>query len=109
MENSRLVAAERGMDLSQHAAQPTASGLLKKFSLILVMEERHKRRLIDLNPDLSERIYRLREMVDQDGDIHDPVGSDIPEYRAMADEVGSILNDGFERIAALSVNREEAT
>lgn len=102
MGNSQIVAAERGMDLSMHHSQLTDSTVMNRFALILVMEERHKQYLQRSYPSLAGRVHLLKEMVGQAGDIHDPVGSDIEHYRAMADEVSSILADGFERISELS-------
>ena len=101
MDNSQIVASERGLDLSEHRSQPTHPIVVEGFGLLLVMEERHKR-LLQQFPQLADRVFTLREMVDQAGDIHDPVGMGLPEYRDMADEVGAILEAGFDRIEELA-------
>ena len=102
MGNSQIVASERGMDLSLHRSQLTDSTLINRFALMLVMEARHKQYLQQTYPSLAGRVHLLKEMVGQAGDIHDPVGSDVEHYRAMTDEVSSILADGFERISELA-------
>jgi protein-tyrosine-phosphatase len=106
--NTRVVAAERGLDLSSHRSKITSRDVVEPFPLVLVMEERHRGMLREAFPELSERIYLLKEMTGGTGDIHDPIGTDIVNYRAMADEVNGILTDGLERIRELADESQQA-
>jgi len=99
--NAQKAMAERGLDLSRHLSQPTSSTLLKQFDLTLVMEQEHKKVLQDQNPQLADRIYLMREIVDQEGDFADPVGGSLERYRAAADELGMLMRDGMDRIEEL--------
>jgi len=99
--NAQKAMAERSLDLSRHLSQPTSSTLLKQFDLTLVMEQEHKKVLQDQNPQLADRIYLMREIVDQEGDFADPVGGSLERYRAAADELGMLMRDGIERIEEL--------
>lgn len=101
-ENTQQVASERGMDLSGHRSQPATRATIGPFSLILVMEESHRRRLSEAAPELADRVYLLSEIVGQDSDIWDPVGSAIENYRAMADQIDGILRTGFDRMRELA-------
>ena len=103
--NTRLVAAERGLDLSSHRSKLTTRPVVEPFSLVLVMEERHRKVLRETFPELSERVYVLKEMVGGTDDVHDPIGTDIANYRAMADEVNMTLTQGLDRIRELANDR----
>ena len=100
--NTQIVATERGLDLSSHRSKLTTRPGAEPFSLVLVMEERHRVMLRDAYPELSERVYLLKEMVGGTEDVHDPIGTDIVNYRAMADEVNSILTRSLDRIRELA-------
>ncbi len=106
--NTQVVAAERGLDLSSHRSKFSSRDVVEPFSLILVMEDRHRTMLREAFPELSERIYLLKEMNGGTDDVHDPIGTDIVNYRAMADEVNGILTDGLERIRELANESQQA-
>ncbi len=106
--NTQVVAAERGLDLSTHRSKFSSRDVVEPFSLILVMEDRHRTMLREAFPELSERIYLLKEMNGGTDDVHDPIGTDIVNYRAMADEVNGILTDGLERIRELANESQQA-
>ena len=105
--NTGLVAAERGLDLTSHRSKLTSRAIVEPFSLVLVMEERHRMMLRDAFPDLADRVYLLKELLGGTEDVRDPIGTDIANYRAMADEVNTALTEGFNRIRELSVDEEE--
>ncbi len=105
--NTRLVAGERGMDLTSHRSKLTSREVVEPFSLVLVMEERHRMMLREAFPDLSDRIYLLTEMIGGREDVHDPIGTDIANYRAMADEVNTALTEGLNRIRELAIDEDE--
>lgn len=101
-ENTQLVAAERGADLSTHLSQRATRDVVEPFSLVLVMDEGHRRALQEAMPDLAGRVHLLTEMVGQDSDIWDPVGTELENYRTMAEQIESILRDGYARIRELA-------
>ena len=101
-ENTRLVAAERGLDLGAHRSKRATRSVIGPFSLVLVMEANHRRELQASMPDLADRIHLLTGMVGQNSDIWDPVGTDIENYRALADQIDDILGRGFARITTLT-------
>ena len=91
--NTQIVAAERGLDLSSHRSKRATRPVIAPVSLVLVMEERHRKMMRETYPEISDRVYLLKEMSGGTGDVHDPIGADIVKYRAMADEVNSILTE----------------
>ncbi|MGH2620948.1 MAG: low molecular weight protein arginine phosphatase [Anaerolineales bacterium] len=100
--NTQLVAAERGMDLSRHHSKPATRATLEPFPLVLVMDEGHRRRLREAAPELADRVYLLSEMVGLSSEVWDPVGGEIENYRAMADQIDGILRTGFDRLRELA-------
>jgi protein-tyrosine-phosphatase len=100
--HTQTVAAERGMDLSRHQSRLTTRDIVEPFSMLLVMEQRHKDALQQAYPDLADRVMLLTEIAGKDGDIWDPIGSEIGNYRAMADQIQGILESGMGRIRSFS-------
>lgn len=105
--NTQIIATEHGLDLTSHRSKLATREVVKPFSLVLVMEERHREMIRQAYPELSDRIFLLKEMNNGSGDVHDPIGTDIVNYRAMADELNAILTEGWERIRELSQDRSE--
>lgn len=99
---SVLVAAEHGVDIGGHLSRAATLERLELFSLVLVMEQRHKDILDGEFPQLSERVRLMTELVGETGDIWDPVGTGIENYRIMADRVQGILERGMGRIMELA-------
>lgn len=99
---SILVAAEHGVDIGGHLSRAATLERVELFSLVLVMEQRHKDILDDEFPQLSERVRLMTELVGETGDIWDPVGTGIENYRVMADRVKHILEAGFDRLGELA-------
>jgi protein-tyrosine-phosphatase len=101
-ENTQQVASERGMNLGTHRSKPATWATLEPFSLVLVMEENHRRQLRGAAPELADRVYLLSEMVGQRSDVWDPIGREIEDYRAMADQIDDILRTGLDRMRELA-------
>ena len=81
------VMAQRGLDLSGHAAQRISAPLLDSTSLILGMERRHVREVGALGPDLFARSFTLLEVVSLGRVVGPrPPGQDL---RSWATLVGS--------------------
>ena len=100
--NTQIVAGERGLDLRSHRSKRTSRLVVEPISLVLVMEERHRKMMREANPEIADRVYLLMEMIGETGDVHDPIGTDVENYRAMADGVNEILTEGLDRIRELA-------
>jgi len=84
-ENTVLVCAEHGLDVSSHQAKPIEPTIINQSDLILCMEEKHKHDLRAIFPHLTERIFTLREFAAPHPrkrlSIADPIGQGIQAYR----------------------------
>lgn len=102
MPESVQVAAERGADIRRHRSEPITADLLDRFSLVLVMEQRHRQMIEGAFPQAAGKVELLTEVAGEQGDVDDPVGKGIQHYQVMADRVSSLLEGGMERIRELA-------
>ena len=100
--NSVLVLADQGIDISQHQARMVGKKLLAEADLVLCMEIGHVEALRAEFPQAAGKIYLLSEMVGKHYSIADPYGGSLAQYRHMADEITTIIDEGFERIVELA-------
>ena len=100
-DGSQTVMSERGLDISNHRAQSVSEELLQSFDLILTMERGHDEALRTEFPEIANRVYLLSEMADQKGNIDDPYGGPASGYEETAEEIGELLEAGYEKILQL--------
>jgi len=74
--------AHRSRDLEEVSDEP---------DLIITMTRGQRERVIERRPEWASRTYLLTEMVDESGDINDPVGYDLATYQAVASELDRLL------------------
>ncbi len=96
------VAAERGLDITQHQAEMIEVHHLRNADLILCMETGHAEALRAEFPIYADKIFLMSEMVGKEYSINDPYGGPLDTYQSMADELEGIFDRGFERIVALA-------
>ena len=81
-----------GVDLSNHRATNTKESNIKDMDLILCATEGHKIMLLQLYPELKEKIYTIKEYVGYDDmDIKDPWGYDLETYKKCAKEINDCI------------------
>ncbi len=88
---------EYGVDLRKHKATNIRNSRIKEMDIILCATTSHKNNVINMYPDLKEKIFTIKEYADfdkNDLDIPDPWGYDIETYRFCA----STINKCLERI-----------
>ena len=95
-ENAVLAAAQMGADLSRHTAKQITMELINASDIILTMTKAHKQMLSGAAKD---KVYTLTEYAHKDGDITDPYGGDLDEYRECARQIYDALLQIKERIA----------
>lgn len=76
------------IDLLGHHAQNINTELLEKSDLVLTMTMAHK---MVLEQYLGDKVYTLLEFAGMDGDIPDPYGGDVDEYKACAESLYEAL------------------
>ena len=104
-KNSRLVMAQRGIDISTHRAKTVTGDLLAQYDLILTMEPGHKEALQAEFPSIASRVHLLSEMVGSDQPIEDPIGLPLEAYENAAEKMDQMIAKGMQRIIHLLENR----
>ncbi len=100
-EGAYLVALERGLDLSGHRARMLTANLVRDADLVLTMTDAHAHRVADLGG--AGKVYPLAAFSGADvsiGDIPDPAGGSVADYRETAELLDRLLAGAVERLKA---------
>lgn len=87
------VMRRRGIDLAGFRAKHITPELLDWADLVLAMDMRNKKAIINMIPDAAAKTFTLKEYAgnDDDRDVEDPVGQPIEQYEKCADEIEEAL------------------
>ena len=94
---ARRVMEEYGVDIKNHKATNIKYSDIKKMDLILCATASHKYAVIDIYPELKDKVFTMKEYVNYKRenhysiDIKDPWGYDIDTYRSCASEIDECL------------------
>ena len=69
-----------GADLTRHRSRPLTVELIHQADLIYTMGRSHAAAVISLVPSARDKVFTL----DPDGEIDDPIGSDVTVYQSLA-------------------------
>jgi protein-tyrosine-phosphatase len=94
--NAVTVMRATGLDLTRHRAQQLSTAMVEAADLVLVMDEYHRRRVVDLVPDAAGRTRLLLSFVGSDKKVEDPVGFSVECYRLTRDA----MKPALEQVAA---------
>ncbi|MDP6546250.1 MAG: L-threonylcarbamoyladenylate synthase [Phycisphaerae bacterium] len=72
-----------GSDITQHASQKLTSELINCSDMVFCCTGQHLSEARCLAPSATARI----RLLDQDGDIPDPIGADVSVYQAIAERI----------------------
>jgi len=89
------VMREAGLDLTRHRAQQMGPEMIGAADLVLVMEEYHRERVVELAPDAAGRTRLLLSFVGRDVEVGDPVGMTVDVYRRTLEQ----MRPALERVA----------
>jgi protein-tyrosine-phosphatase len=101
-KNSRLIMAERGLDITEHRARTVSAEILERYDLILTMEPGQKEALQIEFSAIADRIFMLSEM---DAGlilpVTDPYGGPLEGYIETANKLDKMIEKGMPRIIQL--------
>ena len=89
--NAVQVMREAGLDLSRQRAQQLEPGMIRAADLVLVMEQYHRERVVELVPDAGGRTRLLLSFVGRDEEVGDPFGGPIEVYRRTLEQMRPAL------------------
>lgn len=84
---SNAVAAmnEVGVDISSDYPKPLTRELIDWADVIIPVSQQHAARIKAMYPLASSKLFPMPE------DVPDPIGRDLPEYRAYRDQIERLL------------------
>jgi glycine hydroxymethyltransferase len=83
--------AEEGIDLRSFRSQPVTETLLNRCTHVFAMTRDHERLLNLIFPRHESRIQLVGRFTRNGGDIPDPIGQGLSEYRRCRDSIKSAL------------------
>ncbi len=89
------------IDLSSHKSKALTEKLISEYDLVLTMTEGHKTMISALAP---EKIFTICEYAGYNGDIQDPYGGNLHQYKEAAQDIYDCLTDIAEKIYDLTGN-----
>lgn len=90
-EHAKTAVLELGADLSAHSSRQITRELVAEADLILAMTIHHQAWLLAHYPESESKIYTLAEFVGEEGDIIDPFGGTLEDYRRTAGELQTLI------------------
>lgn len=97
-KNACTVLGQRGIDLSNHQSRIVTPALLSQASIVLVMEEAHRRSLFYLAPQYLSKVFLLTEMAGGHEDVADPFGGPLKSYVETANYLEKLIDAGLPAI-----------
>jgi protein-tyrosine-phosphatase len=95
--NSMELLAEENINAQQHVSRKINPEILNGSWLILTMEDYHKNAIRANFHESAHKVFTLNEFVGIKGDIDDPYGSDLDNYRVTYD----IISNAIKKLIAL--------
>lgn len=86
---------EYGIQLEHHRATHIKNSKIEEMDIILCATTSHKNNVINMYPNLKEKVYTMKEYAGfnkNDIDIKDPWGYGIETYRKCAKEIDECLD-----------------
>jgi len=94
-KNAVLAMNGYDIDLSSHKSKTISDDLVMGSDLILTMTEGHKMLTAGMAPD---KTYTICEFAGYEGDISDPYGGDLEEYKDSAEQIYDCLTEIAEKL-----------
>ena len=90
-EYARKAMKEYGLNLDTHQSKQIELKDIKDVDLILTMTNHHKQYLHMNFPEFKDKIFTLKEFVEESGDVSDPFGGQLEEYRSCAENLHNLI------------------
>ena len=97
---TRQVLAEEDIDVGAHRSRRITKELVDCADIILVMEKIHEERILQMAPEVKNRLFLLKEFAkinDSNLNITDPIGGSLELYR----EIFFTIKESIERISKI--------
>ena len=99
-EATKEVLRREGIDVSSHRSQKITEDMLRRSDIILVMERLHEERILQVTPEIKNRVFLLKEFAkidDTNLNIEDPIGMPLGFYEKTLEKI----KEAIERIITI--------
>jgi protein-tyrosine phosphatase len=90
--------AGRGIDIRGHAARPITEAAVQNASIILVMEEAHRRAILAHDAAQAHKIVLFSELTGRTGDMADPYLRGKRAYAKTLATIDATLESGWDEL-----------
>lgn len=97
---------ERDINLSAHRGHQITREDLEQANTVIVMTQNHRDALAAEFPQHKNKIHLMSEIDNRIYDITDPYGGILAEYQLCAQELGEIIERGYDRIKQWAENNQ---
>ncbi len=98
---------EMGIDLKGHKATRLTRRAISESTIILVMTQGHKNRVLQIDREAGGKVFTLAEFTGTSLDILDPIGGAMEVYRQTAADLKYLLELALDKILNESENIAE--
>ena len=92
---------EQGCDTRGHRSRMITRKMLAEADLAVVMAGNHREALLAEFPEFRAQLHLLSHLAGQVGDVWDPIGGTLDDYRETASTIAELLALAFPRIVQL--------
>lgn len=99
-ELSKEILRRQDIDVSSHISKEITREMIRKSDLILVMEKIQEERILEMEPDVKNRLFLLKEFAKINSgelNIEDPIGKSLEFY----EKTFEIIREAIERISSI--------
>lgn len=85
------VLQEEGVDAGDHRSRPVDREEIARAHVVLTMTKNHRQHLLQRFPESGDKVWVVSEFAGWEGDIPDPYGTGMENYRKVAGEIKLML------------------
>ncbi|SDJ88365.1 low molecular weight protein arginine phosphatase [Natronincola ferrireducens] len=100
------IMGEKGISLENHKAQPLTKELIDEADLILTMTTNHKGAVLDIAPEAKEKLYTLKEYVNNGEKLNDILDEMNGIYKKIEVKKQQFMMENQKKLKELRDKRE---
>jgi protein-tyrosine-phosphatase len=96
------------IDITKRVSKPVDRKLAVRASVILAVDEKNRTALLQLFPDLKNKIFKLSELINKNKDFTDPENvNGFKKYSEILSSLHDTILSGFPKLLALANTTEK--
>lgn len=100
--NAKPTLDKLGIDESKHISKPIDIDTAKSADLILALDNKIKKGLEMLFPNMKDKIHLLSELIGKDEDFEDPEEEGVEKSTKILMDIKDTIDNGFDKLITLA-------